>query len=78
MQGNQVLEDSGDFEQRSSAHAVGVFLEAVFPVAVAAGVAVGEVIQDFLDFAVANHPPQADASHIATGHHHFQAAGLDV
>src|SRR5205085_317373 len=38
MKGDQALQYSRHFQQRSGAHAVGIFFEAVFPVAAAIGV----------------------------------------
>ena len=78
MQGDQALQDAGYLEQRTGAHAVGVFFEAVFPVAVASIFADGKNVQNLLDFAVANHAAQADAASILAGYHHFEAAGFYV
>src|ERR1700733_34182 len=78
MQSDQALQDAGYLEQRTRAHAVRVFLEAVFPVPVASVLANGKTVQHLLDFAVANHSPQAYATRVLAGHHYLQAAGLNV
>ena len=63
--------------QRTGAHLVGIFFEAVFPVGMVFAFAVSQEIQNALHFAVAHHPPQTYAVHIVEGHHDFQAAGFD-
>src|SRR6266853_6011773 len=78
MQGTQVLQDSGDFEERSSAHAFGVFPKAIFPVPVACRVANCKKINNLLDFPIADDTPKAHAAHAVAGHHHLQTAGLDM
>src|ERR1700691_41486 len=78
MPGDQALYDSGDFDQGAGAHALGILFEAVFPVAVASAIANGKNIKDFLDFAVADDPPQAYAAHILARDHHLEAARFNV
>src|ERR1700728_5281784 len=78
MQGDQALEDAGDLQKRTGAHAVGVFLEAVLPVAVASVFADRESVQNLLNFAVANHAAQSYAAGVLTGHHYLEAAGFDM
>src|ERR1043166_922890 len=78
MQGDQALEHSRHFEQRASAHAVGIFLEPVFPVAVSVALANRKEVPNFLNFPIADSPPQPDAPRVVARDHHFQAAGLDV
>src|SRR5450631_1424132 len=78
MQSDQAFQDAGHFQQRAGTHALGVFLEAVFPVAVASVFADGKGVQDLLDFAVANHTAQANAAGVLAGYHYFEAAGFDV
>ena len=78
MQSDQALQDAGYLEQGTGAHAVGVFLEAVFPVAIAAVFAHGKTVQNLLDFSVANHPTQAYAAGVLAGHHYFETAGFYV
>src|SRR5712671_4553693 len=78
MQGNQVLQNSGDFEKRSSAHAFGVFPKAIFPVPIAGSIANCKKINNLLDFSIADDTPQAHAANAVARHHYFQAAGLDM
>ena len=53
-------------------------LEAVFPVSVVVTLAICKKINDFLDFAVLDHPPQTDSVHVMERYHDLQAAGLDL
>src|SRR3984885_4970349 len=78
MQRDQALQNAGYFEQRAGAHAVRVFLEAVFPVSIASILANRKTVQHLLDFAVANYSPQTYATRVLAGHHYLQAAGFDV
>jgi hypothetical protein len=78
MESDQALEDSGNLEQRTGPHAVGILLEAVLPVGRAEVVGYGKEVENLLYLAVANHAPYAHAAHIVAGHHHLEAAGLDV
>src|SRR5580698_3982882 len=78
MEGDQALEDSGDFEEGAGAHAIGVFLEAIFPVGGAEVFADGEKVEDFLNLPVADDAANADAAHVVAGHHDLEAAGFDV
>src|SRR5215472_8056122 len=78
MQRNQVLEDPGDFKQRSGPHAVGVLFEPVLPVTVGPILANRQKINDFLDLPVSNHAPHPDTPGVMARYHDLQAAGLDV
>jgi hypothetical protein len=78
VQRDQALEDTGDLEQRTGAHAVGIFLEAVFPVAVAAIFVYGQDVQNFLDFSIADYTAQTYAAGILARYHHLEAARFDV
>jgi hypothetical protein len=78
VEGDQALEDSGNFEQRAGAHAVGILLEAVFPVGGAEVFGDGEKIENLLHLAVANHAANADAADVVAGDHDLETAGLDV
>jgi len=78
VEGDQALEDSRDFDQGAGAHAVGIFLEAVFPVGGAEVFGDREEVDNLLYFAVADHAANAHAPHIVAGHHHFEAAGFYI
>jgi hypothetical protein len=78
VESDQAFEDAGDFEERASTHALGVFLEAVFPVAVAAVFSDRQGIENLLDFPVANDSAQSDAAGVLTWNHDFKAAGFDM
>src|SRR5690349_15871740 len=53
-EGNEALEDGGDFNQRSRAHALGVLLEAVLPVRMRVQFALFQEAQDLIGFIRAN------------------------
>ena len=78
MEGDEALKHSRDLDQRTGTHAVGIFLEAVFPVGGAEVFGDREEVDNLLHFAVADHAANAHAAHIVAGHHHFKAAGFDV
>src|ERR1700721_3464049 len=78
MQSDQALEDSRNFEQRTTAHGIRVFFETILPVTIAAIFGKGKSVQHFLNFAVANYAPQTYAACVLAGNHHFEAAGFDV
>src|SRR5713226_2285852 len=59
-EGNQTLEDDGDFEEGPGAHALGVFLEAVFPVVMRVEFARFEKAQDFAGFRGTNDGTKAN------------------
>src|SRR6202171_6291048 len=59
-EGNETLEDDGDFEEGTGAHALGVFLEAVFPVVVRVELALFKEAKDFCGFRVTNHGTKAN------------------
>lgn len=57
---NETLEDDGDFEEGTGAHALGVFLEAVLPVVVRIEFALFEEAKDFDGFRGTNHGAKAN------------------
>jgi hypothetical protein len=59
-EGNETLEDDGYFEERSGTHALGVFLEAVFPVVVRIELALFEEAKDFGGFRGTDHGTKAN------------------
>ncbi len=59
-EGNEALEDDGDFEEGTGAHALGVFLEAVLPVVVRVEFALFEEAKDFDGFRGTNHGTKAN------------------
>src|SRR5262249_33896596 len=56
-EGNEALEDGGDFNQRSRAHALGILLEAMLPVRMRVKFALFEEAQDLVGFVRANNRP---------------------
>ncbi len=74
-EGNETLEDDGDFEEGPGAHALGVFLEAVFPVVVRIEFACFEEAQDFAGFRVTNNGTKANGNCVGLRDHDTQAAG---
>ena len=76
MEEKQALQHRRHLEQRSGAHAIGVFLEAVLPVGVVVAFPIGQKIHDLLDLPVFHHPSQTDRAHVVKRDHDFQAAGL--
>jgi hypothetical protein len=59
-EGNETLEDDGDFEEGPGAHALGVFLEAVFPVVMRVELTLFEEAKDFGGFRGTNHGAKAN------------------
>ena len=60
-EGNETLEDDGDFEEGASAHALRVFLEAVFPVVMRIKFAGFEKAQDFAGLRGTNNGTKANS-----------------
>ena len=60
-EGNETLEDDGDFEEGPGAHALRVFLEAVLPVVMRVEFAGFEEAQDFAGFRGTNHGTKANS-----------------
>ncbi len=59
-EGNETLEDDGDFEERSGAHALGILFEAVLPVVVRVEFAGFEEPKDFDGFRGTNDGTKAN------------------
>src|SRR5712692_946680 len=59
-EGNETLEDDGDFEEGPGAHALGVFLEAVLPVVMRVEFTCFEEAQDFGGFRGTNNGTKAN------------------
>ena len=59
-EGNETLEDDGDFEEGPGAHALGVFLEAVLPVVMRVEFASFEEAEDFGGFRGTNDGTKAN------------------
>ena len=63
-EGNEALEDDGDFEEGPGAHALRVFLEAVLPVVVRVEFAGFEEAKDFGGFRGTNHGTKANSHRV--------------
>ncbi len=74
-EGNETLEDDGDFEEVPGAHALRVFLEAVFPVVMRVEFAGFEKAQDLAGFRGTNNGTKAYGRGVGLWNHHTQAAG---
>src|SRR2546426_8566449 len=74
-QGNEALEDDGDFEEGSGAHALGVLFEAVLPVVMRVKFALFEETKDFGGFSGADDGTKANGHRIRLWNHDTQAAG---
>jgi len=74
-EGNETLEDDGDFEEGPGAHALGVFLEAVFPVVMGVEFACFEEAQDFARFCGTYYGTKANGHGVGLRDHDTQAAG---
>ncbi len=74
----EAFQDGSDFEERSRPHLLGILLKPVLPIGVAGTLAVGEVAEDLLDFAVPNHPPKANAGDVLKRDHDLQTTGLNL
>jgi hypothetical protein len=74
-EGNETLEDDGDFEERSGAHALGVLLEAVLPVVVRVEFAGFEEAKDFGGFRGTNDGTKANGHGVGLRDHDAQTAG---
>src|SRR5205809_1133344 len=73
-EGNEALEDGGDFNERPRAHALGVLLEAMLPVRMRVEFALFEEAQDFHGFIRANDGTKANRACVGLRHHHTQSA----
>jgi hypothetical protein len=77
-EGNETLEDDGDFEEGPGAHALRVFLEAMFPVVMRVKFAGFEKAQDFAGFRGTNDGTKANGGGVGLRDHDTQAAGNDA
>jgi len=74
-EGNETLEDDGDFEEGPGAHALGVLLEAVLPVVVRVEFAGFEEAEDFGGFRGSNNGTKANGDGVGLRDHDTQTAG---
>jgi hypothetical protein len=74
-EGNETLEDDGDFEEGPGAHAFGVLFEAVLPVVVRVKFAFFEEAQDLGGFRRTNNGTKANGHRVGLRNHDAQAAG---
>src|SRR5260370_10362287 len=74
-EGNEALEDDGDFEEGPGAHALRVFLEAVLPIVMRVEFALFEEPQNFAGFHRTNNGTKADGHGVGLRDHDTQAAG---
>jgi hypothetical protein len=74
-EGNQTLEDDGDFEEGPGAHALRILLEAVLPVVMRVEFSRFEEAQDFGGFRGANDGTQANGGSVGLRDHDTQSAG---
>ena len=74
-EGNETLEDDGDFEEGPGAHALGVLFEAVLPVVMRVEFALFEEAQDFGGFRRTNNGTKANGHRVGLRNHDTQAAG---
>jgi hypothetical protein len=74
-EGNQALEDDGDFEESTRAHALGVLFEAVLPVVVRIEFAGFEEAEDFGRFVGTNDRSKTNGNCVGLRDHDAQAAG---
>jgi hypothetical protein len=74
-EGNQTLEDDGDFEEGPGAHALRILLEAVLPVVMRVEFSGLEEAQDFSGFRGANDGTQANGCCVGLRDHDAQSAG---
>jgi hypothetical protein len=77
-EGNETLEDDGDFEEGAGAHALGIFLEAMLPVVVRVQFAFFEEAKDFGGFRGADNGTKANGFRVRLRNHDAQAAGNDA
>ena len=74
-EGNEALEDDGDFEEGPGAHALGVLLEAVLPVVMRVEFALLEETKNFGGFNGTNDGAKANGFCVGLRDHDAQAAG---
>ena len=74
-EGNEALEDHGDFEEGPGAHALGVLFEAVFPVMMRVEFALFEETKNFGGFHGTNDGTKANGFCVRLRDHDAQAAG---
>jgi hypothetical protein len=73
-EGNQTFEDDGDFEEGTGAHALGIFLEAVFPVVMGIELAFFEEAKDFACVGGADDGSKTNRRRIGLRDHDSQTA----
>ena len=71
----EALEDYSDFEEGSGAHALGVFLEAMFPVVMGVELALLEEAQNLARLRGTNYGTKAHGHGVRLRHHNAQATG---
>ena len=74
-EGNETLEDDGDFEEGPGAHALGVLFEAVLPVVMRVEFARFEEAKNFGGFSGTNNGSKANGHGVGLRDHDTQAAG---
>ena len=74
-QGNEALQDHGNFEEGSGAHALGILFEAVLPVVMRVEFAFFEKTKDFGGFIGTNDGTKANSRGVGLRDHDAQAAG---
>src|SRR5712692_8703852 len=74
-EGNETLEDDGDFEEGPGAHALGVLFEAVLPVVMRVEFAPLEEAKDFAGFNGTNNRAKANGHGVGLRDHNTQATG---
>ncbi len=74
-EGNETLEDDGDFEEGPGAHALGVLFEAVLPIVMRVEFALFEETKNFGGFHGTNYRTKANGFCVRLRDHNAQAAG---
>ena len=74
-EGNETLQDDGDFEERPGAHALGVLFEAVLPVMMRVEFALFEEAKNFGGFGGTNDGTKANSHGVGLRDHDAQATG---
>ena len=72
---NEALQDDGDFEERTGAHALGILFEAVFPVVMRVELASLEEAKDFGGVIGTNDSAKANCQRVGLRNHYAKAAG---
>jgi len=74
-EGDEALQDDGDFEEGPGAHTLGVLLEAVFPIVMRVEFALLEEAKDFGCVIGTNDGTKANGLRVCLRNHHAKAAG---